>query len=121
MSIKRFFCLICFNFISFSFRGILDGLSNVMGARSMKWELDALYPGLQMRVGAYHGMNSVLEFVLDPDQDVDSGRKAFYASESPSVGKSKKELQRRRPDEESSPYLSPPHLFYCLTDGSSLC
>lgn len=53
----------------------------------MKWELDALYPGLQMRVGAYHGMNSVLEFVLDPDQDADSSRKAFYASESPSVGK----------------------------------
>lgn len=75
----------------------------------MKWELDALYPGLQMRVGAYHGMNSVLEFVLDPDQDVDSSRKAFYASESPSVGKSKKMLQRRRSDEESSllPYLSP--------------
>lgn len=74
----------------------------------MKWELDALYPGLQMRVGAYHGMNSVLEFVLDPDQDVDSGRKAFYASESPSVGKSKRMLKRRQSDEESSPYLSPP-------------
>lgn len=74
----------------YGFRGILDGMSNVMAARSMKWELDAVYPGLQMRVGAYHGMNSVLEFVIDPEQDVDSGRKAFYASDSPSVGKSKK-------------------------------
>lgn len=78
------------NMCDCGFRGILDGMSNVMAARSMKWELDAVYPGLQMRVGAYHGMNSVLEFVIDPEQDVDSGRKAFYASDSPSVGKSKK-------------------------------
>lgn len=67
-------------------------MSSVMGARSMKWELDNLYPGLQMRVGPYHGMNSVLEFVLDPEQDVDTSRKAFYASDSPnpSVGKLKR-------------------------------
>lgn len=74
--------------ISFIFRGILDGMSNVVAARSMKWDLDMVYPGLQMRVGPYHGMNGVLEFVLDPEQDVDSSRKAFYASDSsPSVGK----------------------------------
>lgn len=56
----------------------------------MKWDLDVLFPGLQMRVGPYHGMNSVLEFVMDPEADIDTGRKAFYAtesSESPSIGK----------------------------------
>lgn len=53
-----------------------------MAARSMKWELHGLYPGLQMRVGPYHGMNSVLEFILDPDhiEDEDGARKAFYPS-----------------------------------------
>lgn len=61
------------------FRGIMDGVSNVMSARSMKWDLDGVYPGLQMRVGPYHGMNSVLEFVLEPEQEDDGARKAFYA------------------------------------------
>lgn len=67
---------------NFSFRAIFDGMSNVMAARSMKWELHGLYPGLQMRVGPYHGMNSVLEFILDPDhiEDEDGARKAFYPS-----------------------------------------
>lgn len=62
----------------------------------MKWELDMLYPGLQMRVGPYHGMNSVLEFVLDPDQDHDGARKAFYSNESPSVGKHGKLIEKER-------------------------
>lgn len=65
-------------------------MSNVMGARQMKWELDTIYPGLQMRVGPYHGMNSVLEFVMDPEQDDETSRKAFYAAEADSktsVGK----------------------------------
>lgn len=77
-----------------AFRGIFDGMTNMMQSRSMKWELDMLYPGLQMRVGPYHGMNSVLEFVLDPDQDVDGARKAFYSNESPSVGTALKHHER---------------------------
>ena len=90
--------------VFFPFRSIFDGMSNVMAARSMKWELDAIYPGLKMRVGPYHGMNSVLEFVLD-EQEADTSRKAFYASDhhNPPIGKLRNSKRERGKKEVLSP------------------
>lgn len=63
-------------------------MATVVQTRSMKWDLDMLYPGLQMRVGPYQGVNSMLEFVLDDHLEFDQ-RKAFYSNniEKTSVGK----------------------------------
>jgi len=47
------------------FRSILKAATTLMERRNLKWNLDNLYPGLQMRVGPMLNGNGVLEFVLD--------------------------------------------------------
>lgn len=75
------------NYYPFStFRGIFDSLTTVMSSRSMKWDMDMIYPGLQMRVGPYQGTNSLLEFTMDTDIQEADERKSFYAAGKTSVG-----------------------------------
>jgi len=47
------------------FRSILKAATTLMERRNLKWNLDNLYPGLQMRIGPMLNGNGVLEFVLD--------------------------------------------------------
>lgn len=47
------------------FGSIVKGAARLMERRNIKWNLDNLYPGLQMRVGPMLNGNGILEFVLD--------------------------------------------------------
>ncbi|KAK2579922.1 hypothetical protein KPH14_007602 [Odynerus spinipes] len=48
-----------------SFENVVKAAVRLMERRSMKWDLDYLYPGLQMRVGPMLNANGLLEFVLN--------------------------------------------------------
>jgi hypothetical protein len=47
------------------FGNIVTAAVKLMEHRNIKWNLDNLYPGLQMRVGPMLNGNGILEFVLD--------------------------------------------------------
>nr|KAF7434939.1 hypothetical protein H0235_003130 [Vespula pensylvanica] len=48
-----------------SFENVIKAAVKLIERRGMKWDLDYLYPGLQMRVGPTLNANGVLEFVLN--------------------------------------------------------
>lgn len=48
-----------------NFGSVLRAAATLMERRNIKWDLDNVYPGLQMRVGPMLNGNGVLEFVLD--------------------------------------------------------
>ncbi|XP_061401450.1 uncharacterized protein LOC133337215 [Musca vetustissima] len=50
-------------------RGILENAGAVFSQRSLEWHMDALYPGLMLKIGPSADKNSVAEFVLDPTID----------------------------------------------------
>ncbi|XP_067211527.1 uncharacterized protein Osi10a [Linepithema humile] len=62
------------------FGNIMTAAARLMERRNIKWNLDNLYPGLQMRVGPMLNGNGILEFVLDErvpsygDRQVGAGR-----------------------------------------------
>lgn len=47
------------------FGNIVKAGTRLMERRSLKWNLNNLYPGLQMRAGPMLNGNGILEFVLD--------------------------------------------------------
>ncbi|XP_053976052.1 uncharacterized protein LOC128874914 [Hylaeus volcanicus] len=47
------------------FGNIVTAATRLMERRSLKWSLDSLYPGLQLRAGPMLNGNGVLEFVLN--------------------------------------------------------
>lgn len=48
-----------------NFGNVMKAAARLMERRNMKWNLDNLYPGLQMRVGPMLNGDGVLEFVLN--------------------------------------------------------
>lgn len=72
-----------FNFNVLLFRGLLENAGTMVGQRSLQWDLGMVEPGLVLRVGPTADTNSVLEFVMDPNQD----RGDRYAIDEPSTGK----------------------------------
>lgn len=47
------------------FGNVIKAAARLMERRNMKWNLDNLYPGLQMRIGPMLNGDGVLEFVLN--------------------------------------------------------
>lgn len=47
------------------FGNVVKAATKLIERRNIKWNLDNLYPGLQMRVGPMLNGNGILEFVLD--------------------------------------------------------
>lgn len=60
----------------------MENAGTMVGQRSLQWELSMIEPGLMLRVGPTSDANSMLEFVMDPDQD----RGDRYSVEDPSTG-----------------------------------
>ncbi|XP_073820274.1 osiris 10a [Musca autumnalis] len=50
-------------------RGILENAGAVFSQRSLEWHMDAIYPGLMLKIGPSADRNSVAEFVIDPTID----------------------------------------------------
>ncbi|XP_066581961.1 uncharacterized protein Osi10a [Prorops nasuta] len=48
-----------------NFGNVVQAAARLMERRNMKWNMDNVYPGLQMRVGPMLNGNGVLEFVLN--------------------------------------------------------
>lgn len=48
------------------YRGILENAGAVFSQRALEWHMDAIYPGLMLKIGPSADKNSVAEFVLDP-------------------------------------------------------
>ncbi|XP_055300437.1 uncharacterized protein LOC129567496 [Sitodiplosis mosellana] len=65
------------------FRGILENAGTMIGQRSLQWDLGIVEPGLCLRVGPTSDANSVLEFVMDPNQD----RGDRYSVDEPSTAR----------------------------------
>lgn len=47
------------------FGNVVKAAARVMERRNVKWNLDNIYPGLQMRIGPMLNGNGILEFVLN--------------------------------------------------------
>ncbi|KAI4495814.1 hypothetical protein M0802_008437 [Mischocyttarus mexicanus] len=60
--------LLDLDYDSKSFENVFKAAVRLIERRNMKWNLDYLYPGLQMRVGPMINANGVLEFVLNDIQ-----------------------------------------------------
>lgn len=69
-------------FFLFKQRGLLENAGTMVGQRSLQWDLSMIEPGLMLRVGPTSDANSMLEFVMDPDQE----RGDRYSVEDPSTG-----------------------------------
>lgn len=61
---------------------MLENAGAIVGQRSLQWDLGMLQPGLCLRVGPTPESSSMLEFVMDPNQD----RGDRYVNEDPSTG-----------------------------------
>ncbi|ERL86312.1 hypothetical protein D910_03720 [Dendroctonus ponderosae] len=48
---------------------IIDTFDHVFSKRAMRWDLNFIYPGLEMRVMPSTGPSGVLEFVMDPNHE----------------------------------------------------
>lgn len=71
----------------------------MIGQRSLQWDLSMIEPGLCLRVGPTSQTNSVLEFVMDPNQD----RGDRYSLDEPSTGTfAFSKIQRCRAPKEKS-------------------
>lgn len=55
--------------IEYLSRGILENAGAVFSQRSLEWHMDAIYPGLMLKIGPSADTNSVAQFVLDPTID----------------------------------------------------
>lgn len=60
----------------------MENAGTMVGQRSLQWDLSMIEPGLMLRVGPTSDANSMLEFVMDPDQE----RGDRYSIEEPSTG-----------------------------------
>lgn len=60
----------------------MENAGTMVGQRSLQWDLSMIEPGLMLRVGPTSDANSMLEFVMDPDQE----RGDRYSVEEPSTG-----------------------------------
>lgn len=47
------------------FNNVIKAAARLMERRNMKWDLNNIYPGLQMKVGPMLNGNGILEFVVD--------------------------------------------------------
>ncbi|XP_055383040.1 uncharacterized protein LOC129613119 [Condylostylus longicornis] len=61
------------------FRGILENAGVIISNRALQWDLNGIYPGLQLRIGPSADTTSVLEFALDPQ--VESNERNYLAEE----------------------------------------
>lgn len=62
------------------FGNVMKAAARLMERRNIKWNLDNIYPGLQMRVGPMLNGNGILEFVFNE-------RVASYGDRQTSTGK----------------------------------
>lgn len=60
---------------------MLENAGTMFGQRSLQWDLSMIEPGLCLRVGPTSNANSMLEFVMDPNQD-----RGGYSLDEPSTG-----------------------------------
>ena len=49
------------------YRSILDATAELVGKRSLRWDMSAIYPGLFMKIGPTISGAGVLEFVMDKE------------------------------------------------------
>lgn len=64
---------------------MLENAGAIVGQRSLQWDLGAVQPGLCLRIGPTPESSSMLEFIMDPNQD----RGDRYVNEDPSTGKTR--------------------------------
>lgn len=61
---------------------MLESAGTLISQRALQWDLSVIEPGLMLRVGPTSDANSMLEFVMDPNQD----RGDRYLVDEPSTG-----------------------------------
>lgn len=79
---------------------IVDTIGHVMSARSMRWDMSRIYPGLRMQVTP--SANGVLEFTMDPHQESLDQLKTVKEIGTGEHRCSSSRSQRQRPREKSS-------------------